>query len=140
MMSSKSGELAANAKRPQPDFEPSLDRTAGLEHAPNDIHYLVASELMKSSPSAVLALGQSSTALRQAALPFIYRDLVLTKGTSNSEKEKAYEALIETFRKDVNYKVAQHVRSITIKDDLPEEDLLTILNKIAECGTLKKLR
>jgi hypothetical protein len=114
---------------------------ARLDALPEDIHYLIASELIKSSPSAVLALSQSSRTLRQAALPFVYRDVVLTQKTKKSWSGKAYKALVEIFREEArgNCDVAKHVRSIAVKDDLAEEDLMLILNQIAKCGTLKKV-
>ena len=140
MAASKSSDSLANVQCPRPDPDHFINQKTRLDGVADDIHYLIASELIKSSPSAVLALGQSSKTLRQATLPFIYRDLVLTRGSSKSRKQEAYEALIETFRHDGNCQVAQHVRSIAVKDNLPEEDLMLIFNKTSEYGTLRKLR
>jgi hypothetical protein len=140
MANSKPDPSLVNAQCSQPHSAHSLNQSAGLERTPEDVHYLIASELMGSSPLAVLSLGQTCTVLRQAALPFVYRNLVMSTGTGNSWKKRAYEALIELFRKDEQCKIAQHVRSITVKDEIPEEDLMTVVNKIAECGKLQTLR
>jgi hypothetical protein len=114
--------------------------STGLANAPEDIHYLIASELMKNSPSAVLALSQSSARLRQATLSFVYKDLVLRNKPNDAKVVQAYKALIETIQGNGGCDVAQHVRKITVKDEIPAEDLILILDKIAERGTLHKLR
>ncbi|ORY07385.1 hypothetical protein BCR34DRAFT_626448 [Clohesyomyces aquaticus] len=106
---------------------------------PNDIHHLIASDLTETCPAAVLALGQSSKDLRQAVLPFVYRDLVLKRGRTASKTEQAYHALLEKFRDDGDCEVARHARSIAVKDEVPEEDLMIVLSKISEHGTLRKL-
>ncbi|KAF2026033.1 hypothetical protein EK21DRAFT_75043 [Setomelanomma holmii] len=110
-----------------------------FDKVPHDIHRLVAAELKDSCPSTVLALGQSSKSLRDAVLPFLYRELVLKKGASNSNARKAYQALIEKFRDDDQCEIAKYARSLAVKDDIPPEDLMMILNKISEHGTLRKL-
>jgi len=112
----------------------------GLEGVPDDIHYLIASELMKSSLSAVLALSQSSKALRQATLPIIFRDLVLKRGVETSRTYEACQTLIDGFRHGTGCEIVEHVRNLVVKDDLPEGDLILVLDKISECGTLRKLR
>jgi hypothetical protein len=139
-MTSTSKEPITNTEYAQPLTDRAPKQYTGLGEAPGDVHYLIASELIKTSPSTVLALGQSSAGLREATLPFIYRNVVLKKDPENSHTERAYEALIANFRNDASCNVAQYVRCITIKDDLPEEDLLLILNKISECGILHSLR
>jgi hypothetical protein len=101
-----------------------------------DIQYLIAAELIKFSPSAVLALSHSTRSLRQAALPFVYRDIILTQGCSGA----AYKALLEIMREDESCDKAKHVRNITVTDDIPEDDLLSFFNKCAECAILNKLR
>jgi hypothetical protein len=139
-MTSSSGEPTAEAERGQSSANRVLEQRAGLVDAPDDVHYLIASELTKTSSSAVLALGQSCVSLREAMLPFIYRKLVLKKGLKNSQTDRAYQALIANFQNDANCNVAQHVRCIVVKDDVPEEDLLLIFDKISECSTLHELR
>jgi hypothetical protein len=118
----------------------SSSHGARLDTLPEDVQYLIASELIKSSPRAILALSQSSCALRQAILPFVYRDIVLTQGTKKSWSGKAYRALLEIWRNDETCDIAKHVRSITVKEELPEEDLILFFSQIATRGTLKKLR
>lgn len=110
-----------------------------LDNIPEDVQYLIASELSKTSPSAVLALAQSSSALRRAALPFVYRKLVLKKGFRKRD-EDAYQALLYMFTRDRKCDVVKNVRSIVVQDELLEGDLLLILSKIAECGSLHKMR
>jgi len=117
-----------------------LPNGLGLEGVPEDIHYLIASELKKSSPSAVLALGQSSKALRQATLPIIFRDLFLKRGIETGRTYEAYQALIDGCSDGTGCEIAEHVRNLVVKDDLPEGDLILILDKISECGTLRKVR
>ena len=110
-----------------------------LDSIPEDIQYLIASELSKTSPSAVLALAQSSSALRRAALPFVYRNLVLKKRVRKRDEE-AYQALLYVFTRDRKCDVTKNIRSIVVQDELLDADLLLILSKIAECGSLQKLR
>lgn len=107
---------------------------------PNDIHYLIASELMKLSESTVRALGQTSRGLRQAVLPYIYRSIVLKGSPSDGGTHDSYQSLVETFRKDSDDGIAKHVRSIVVKNEIPEEDLMAILAKISEFGILRELR
>jgi hypothetical protein len=101
-----------------------------------DIQYLIAAELIKFSPSAVLALSHCTRSLRQAALPFVYRDIILTQGRSGT----AYKALLKIMREDESCDKVKHVRNITVTDDIPEGDILLFFNKCAKCTTLKKLR
>jgi hypothetical protein len=101
-----------------------------------DIQYLIAAELIKFSPSAVLALSHCTRSLRQAALPFVYRDIILTQGRSGT----AYKALLKIMREDESCDIVKHVRNITVTDDIPEEYILLFFNKCAKCTTLKKLR
>jgi hypothetical protein len=117
-----------------------VEGSIGLVNAPEDIHYLIASELMKNSPSAVLALSQSSARLRRATMSFVYKDLILRNGLNDAKVLRAYTALVETFRGKDGCDVAKHVRTITVRDEIPTEDFILILDKIAECGTLRKLR
>ena len=127
-------------RHPRQGSKELTDHKTGLEEVPDDIHYLIASGLKKSSPSAVLALGRSSKTLRQATLPIMFRDLVVKRGTETSRTYKAYQALIEGFRDGTGCEIADHVRNLTVKDDLPERDLILVLDKISERGTLRKLR
>ncbi|KAH7069332.1 hypothetical protein FB567DRAFT_565062 [Paraphoma chrysanthemicola] len=118
----RSKPLSPNAATP--------DQKIRLDELPNDIHHLIASELTDSCPSTVLALGQTSKTLRQAALPFGYRNLVL---------KKEAKALIKSLREEEDGEITKHVRGITVKDGVPTEDLMNILNKVSEHGTLTKL-
>jgi hypothetical protein len=118
----------------------SSSQSASLDTLAEDIQYLIASELIKSSPNAVLALSQSSRTLRQATLFFVYRNVVLTQGTRKGWSGKAYRALLEIWRQDETCDVAKHVRSVTVSEELPEEDLVLFFNQIAKRGTLRKLR
>jgi hypothetical protein len=132
--------LLPSVQRSEP-IQDRSDKAPGLDNIADDVHYLIASELMKSSPAAILALGQSSKILRQAMLPFIYRDLVLKRvNYFETGTRQAYEALIERFRKVEDRDIATHVRSLTVKDDVPEKDLLLILDRVSELGSLTKLR
>jgi hypothetical protein len=137
-------------QRPTSNLPQSSHEKIGLESIPNDIQYLVASEIAKSSPTTIFALAQSSRTLRQATLPFIYSNLVLKRTSNKSGAHKAYRALVESFRNDKDHDIARHVRNLTIKDDLsdddkceidlPEDDLLFILDMIAQSSTLRSLR
>jgi hypothetical protein len=135
-------------QRPTSNVSQSSHEKIGLNNIPNDIQYLIASEIAKSSPSTIFALAQSSRTLRQATLPFIYRDLVLKRTSSKSGTHKAYRALIESLRNDKDHDIAKHVRNLTVKDDLPddrseidlpEDDLLFILDIIAQSSALRSL-
>jgi hypothetical protein len=136
-------------QRPTSNVPQSSHEKVGLDSIPNDIQYLIASEIAKSSPSTIFALAQSSRTLRQATLPFIYASLVLKRTSNKSGAHKAYRALIESFRNDKDHDIARHVRNLTVKDalpddraeiDLPEDDLLFILDMVAQSGTLRSLR
>jgi hypothetical protein len=113
---------------------------ARLDAVPEDIQYIIASELEECSPSTVLFLAQTSHTLRQAALPVVYRDIVLTRGPRGSQSEKSYRAFIEMLQNDFMCHIARHFRGITVTDEIPEKDLITILDRIAERGTLQRLR
>ncbi|KAF2831092.1 hypothetical protein CC86DRAFT_134764 [Ophiobolus disseminans] len=139
MTTSLSSNTSATTLYPPQDPGQLSERKVGLDGIPNDIHYLIASELMECSPSAVQALGQSSKTLRQATLPLVFRHLVLKRSTKGSQTYEAYQALVEAFREHGNNEIAHHVRSLVVKNDLPEEDLMLVLDKISECGTLSKL-
>ncbi|KAH7076388.1 hypothetical protein BKA63DRAFT_602194 [Paraphoma chrysanthemicola] len=106
------------------------DQKIRLDEVPNDIHHLIALELTDSCPSTVLALGQTCKTLRQAALPFVYRNLVLKKGA---------KSLLKKLREEGDGEITKHVRGITVKDGVPAEDLMNILNKVSEHGTLTRL-
>lgn len=105
-----------------------------LGDTPEDILRLVLSELLATSPNAVLNLARSSKTLHHAALPFVYRSVVLDRQGSN--KRRSYQALITKFRSDGDRGLARHVRRLTVQDDIPPEDLMLILNKIDQCGKL----
>jgi hypothetical protein len=139
MVRATSTRVPKNAKALSPNVA-TPNQKIHLDDVPNDIHHIIASELSESSPSTVLALGQSSKALREAVLPFVYRDLVLKKGAEDSKSHQAYRAILEKFSDDGECEVARYVRSITVKDEVPTEDLMLILDKISEHGTLRKLR
>ncbi|KAF2852949.1 hypothetical protein T440DRAFT_487950 [Plenodomus tracheiphilus IPT5] len=115
------------------------ENPAGLESAPDDIHHLLLSQLADTSPSAIFNLAQSSKTLRAAALPIVYRKLILNHGPKKSNTRQAYTALVEKFRTDNDCEIAKHVRSITVKSEIPPEDLMLILNKISEHGNLLTL-
>jgi hypothetical protein len=163
-LSSSSLPEDAQCPAPSPNQRPKIE--PGINGLPDDIHYLIASELLKTSPSTMLALGQSSKILRQATAPFLNRNLVLKKNSSkdglgveeyleieacepsisypvsrpvSGRPKRAYDAL-ESFRNDYNYEIAKNVRSLTIKDDLATSDLLVILDKISSSGMLRKLK
>lgn len=92
-----------------------------------DIVYLILSELDISSRLAVAHLAQTSRALREAALPFVHRHLVLKTGS------------VKKIRDDAEECVSKHVRTITVKDKIPEKDLIFVLERIAQHGRLRTL-
>lgn len=113
-------------------------QTRTLQNLPKDVHRLILLNLADSTPSAVLSLSQSSKILHDVSMPFIYRSLVLSKGPKNSKKLSTYETLVNKFR-DPASDIAKHVRCITIESELPREDLLLIIERIAEGGRLARL-
>lgn len=140
LFSPRTAKMSSSTSTSSP---PSQDVT--LATVPEDIHYLIASELMASaSPSAVLALAQSSRALRGTALQFAYRDLVLTQGAEGSKTRRAYDALLRMFRSsaeaDAEGEVARHVRSVTVRGKVPAQDLEVVVGRIADVGVLRKLK
>jgi hypothetical protein len=140
MMSSLSSEPLGATRCPRQNNELLPKLKLSLNEVPSDIHHLIVAELMQSSPSAVRALGLSSRTLRQATLPFVSRDLILKRGPEETWRFKVYQSFVETFRQDSGCEIAQYVRNITVKDDIPEEDLLSILDKVSMSGILKTLR
>jgi hypothetical protein len=114
-------------------------QTINLNVVPEDIHRLILSELSEASPTDVINVAQSSVTLRDAALPFIYRNITLSTG-SKSEEQVAYQALVQNFREDEHGQLARHVRSITVKNEVSSQDLLVILNKVSQHGNLRSLK
>jgi hypothetical protein len=122
----------------------------GTQHPPSqglrldtiavDVQHIIAAELAILSPSFILALAQSSRTLRQVALPLIYQEVVLRRENDEARTAEAYEALVELFRGGGESNIAHHVRHLVVKDELPTDDLLMILDTISEFGFLRKLR
>ncbi|KAF7672568.1 hypothetical protein GT037_009599 [Alternaria burnsii] len=114
-------------------------QAVNLNVIPEDIHHLIITEVAGTSPTDVLNVAHSSVTLRDAALPFIYRNVTLTRGLKKSEEQKRYQALVETFREDEHGHIAKHVRSITVTNDVPSDDLIMMLNKVAQHGNFQSL-
>lgn len=74
---------------------------------------------------------------RQATLPIIYQHFILKKLGHSSQ---AYQALLRRFRNKSDHEVARHVRRLRIKDDIPEEYFLLVIDRISASGRLKELR
>ena len=51
-----------------------------------------------------------------------------------------YEYLVKEFLSHGKCNIAQYVRNLIVKDDLPANDLMLILDKIRKLGILKRLR
>lgn len=115
-------------------------QSVGLNNVPEDIHHLILSELVCSSPSTLLSVSQSSKTLQDAAYPFMYRHLNLSKVSNGSKELLAYETLLDKFRSATAKNIARHVRSITVQNQIPEKDLILILTRIAEYGRLRELK
>lgn len=113
-------------------------QTRNLQNLPRDVHQLILLHLAGSTPSAVLSLSESSKILHDVSMPFVYRSLVLSKGPRNSKKLSTYETLLDKFR-DPASDIVKHVRCITVESELPREDLLLIIERIAEGGRLARL-
>lgn len=113
---------------------------SGLEALPEDIHYLIFVELIRTAAHSLHALAQTSKILRQSAFPLLYRDITLTRGPKRSKKRKTYKTILAAFRVKGPSLVAQYVRNISVTDVIPSQDVLIILNKITECGMLKDLQ
>lgn len=127
-------------------FAPSVssDGIAGQVTNLNDVHHdvqrLILAELADTSPNDVLKVAQATKTLCDAALPFIYRKVILEQGPKFSDKQKAYQALIERIRQDDRGELSRHIRGITIKDEIPPEDLIMLLDKVARFGDLRWLK
>jgi hypothetical protein len=115
-------------------------QAVNLNVVPEDIHHLIMTEVAGTSPTDVLNVAHSSVTLRDAALPFIYRNVTLTRGLKKSEEQKRYQALVENFRGDEQGHIAKHVRTITVTNDVPSDDLIMMLNKVAQHGDLQSLK
>jgi hypothetical protein len=124
----------------QSDTEHATAKPIGLDNIAEDVQHLIAAELVSFSQASVSALSQSSQSLRQATVSLVYRNIVLKRGEDMSKTAQRYKYLIDLFREEEQCSVARHVRSITVKDDVPPEDLMMILTRISQCGVLHKLR
>lgn len=115
-------------------------QTISLDAVPEDIHDLIFAELSKSAAHSVRILAQTSRTMRRAALPFLYKNLVLEYGQSKTKTWETYEALKEVCCGDENPLYAKFVRNIVSEDNVLAQDLIIILNKTSNCGVLCKLR
>ena len=111
-----------------------------LDCVAEDVLHLILSELVETSPAAVLALSQTSTVLRRIAFPYTYWSLVLAPGVEGSKTRLNYQSLLDDLSHDGGCQIAKHVRSITVKDNVPTQDLMFILNQISTRGVLHKLK
>jgi hypothetical protein len=118
----------------QPEAQHPPSQGLRLDTIAEDVQHIIAAELVILSPPSILAMAQSSRTLRQIALPLVYQDVVLHR------EDEAYEALVTLFRGGGEGSIAHHVRHLMVKDELPTEDLIMILDKISEFGVLRKLR
>jgi len=109
-------------------------RTINLNVIPDDIHHLILSNIVDTSPTDLLNVAQSSGVLHDAALPYIYRNIIL-----NGEST-AYQALVEKLSKNEHGDLTKHIRSITVKDEVPSADLITLLNKTLQHRNLRSLK
>ncbi|KAI4908071.1 hypothetical protein J4E85_011735 [Alternaria conjuncta] len=100
---------------------------------PDDIHHLILSDIVDTSPADLLNVAQSSEVLHDAAMPYIYRNIIL-----NGEST-AYKALVEKLSKHEHGDLTKYIRSITVKDEVPSEDLVMILNKTSRHRNLRSL-
>jgi hypothetical protein len=104
-------------------------RTINLDTVSGDIHHLIFSDLLNSSSADLLNVAQSSKTLRDAALPYIYRNIILNGASDESGTRTAYQALVGRLQNDAPGQLTRHIRSITVKNEVPSEDLITILQK-----------
>ncbi|KAF2267770.1 hypothetical protein CC78DRAFT_565944 [Lojkania enalia] len=95
----------------------------------DDIHHIIATELLETTPSSLLSLAQVSRPLGALATPYIYRELVLS---GNSE---ANNLLINRLRSDGG-DVARHVRHLAIEEMLSPKALEEVLDKTVNLRTL----
>ncbi|KAF2449693.1 hypothetical protein P171DRAFT_460880 [Karstenula rhodostoma CBS 690.94] len=123
---------------PELNAEDKTVQKVGLNDVPEDIHHLILSELVDSSPSTLLSVSQSSKTLQDAALPYMYRHLKLHQAPKGSKELLAYETLLDKFRGAAAKDIARHVRNITVQDQVPSEDLILILEKIVAFGRLRE--
>lgn len=129
----------SRATSPNTHVKDESSEQHNLDMVPEDIHRLIISELVDTSPTALLNLSQSSKTLHDASVPFIYRNLVLSKDSADVKKSANYGVLLEKF-KDMSCDIARHVRSITVESELPSEDLLLIIESISERGRLRSVK
>ncbi|KAJ4360681.1 uncharacterized protein N0V89_001248 [Didymosphaeria variabile] len=118
--------------------ENEADDNFGLNSVPEDIQHLILSELMEASPATLPSVSQSSKTLHDAALPFMYRHLQLLKAPNGNKELLVYKVLLNKFRGTAASEIARHVRSITVQNEIPSEDLMLILDKISEFGKLRE--
>ncbi|KAI4703549.1 hypothetical protein J4E89_009970 [Alternaria sp. Ai002NY15] len=108
-------------------------RASNLNAVPDDIHHLILSKIVDTSPTDLLNVAQSSGVLHDAALPYIYRNIILNGDST------AYKALVDKLSKDEHDDLTKHIRAITVKDEVPSADLITILNKTLQHRNLRSL-
>lgn len=115
-------------------------QSIGLNDVPDDIHHLILSELVHSSPATLPSVARSSKTLKDAAYPSLYRDLILCKPAGDDKDVSAYQALLDNFRAVGAKDIAKHVRSITVQNHIPDGDLALFIDKIAEFGALRQVK
>lgn len=133
----------------------SPTKKTNLEGLAFDILVLIAEILFLNAPPkasaslelesgvlapGVLSLAHASRALRRAAVPFLYQSLYLATLPRRQSTGRGYEELIKIIRSDRECELVKHVRNIRVKGTIPEENLLLVLNKIANHGRLRKVR
>jgi hypothetical protein len=118
----------------------SAQETISFGDLPEDNYDLILSELAKNSFHDVLNAAQCTKSLRKAALPRVYRNITLATGPRGSKQETAHQALVDVFLHDRQGEIARHVRSITVLNEVRSEDIVSILERLAELRTLQSFR
>ena len=121
-----------------PKFKEAPQQRCSLESLPRDVHRIILLYLTDLSPSAVLNVARCSKILHHASIPFVYRTLVLSKGSSRSKELAAYKTIVNKFR-DPASDIVKYARHIIVQSKIPRQDLLMIIDSIAKGGRLARL-
>jgi hypothetical protein len=95
-----------------------------------DIHHIILTELVRTSPTSLLSIARVCKALNAVATPYIYRTLVL--GT-----QAGSQLLLERLRGEEGSVIAKRVWHVRIEEVVGVEDLMKLLEGI---GNLKTFR
>ncbi|KAF2186266.1 hypothetical protein K469DRAFT_573185 [Zopfia rhizophila CBS 207.26] len=97
----------------------------------DDIHHLILTQLLDEPPYSLLSLARVSKSVNSIAMPYIYRSLILPRGTLGTWQRRAAELLVRRLRQSNGDRPARHIRHIRVEELVrPASELKEILDKV----------